>query len=66
MNGQIKSASSASKEGSGKHVQEKIMLGLCLIFFGGVLALTLVPQPFNGAAMGLITFLTLVVMFRFN
>lgn len=55
-----------SKEGSSKYAQEKIMLALTLVFFGGILALTFIPQPFTGAAMGLIVFLTLVAMFRFQ
>ena len=55
-----------SREGASKYVQEKVMIALGLVFFGGVLALTIVPAPFTGAAMGLIVFLTLVAMFRFN
>lgn len=61
----ISGEATPSKEGSGKYAQEKIMLGLILVFFGGILALTFIPQPFTGAVMGLIVFLTLVAMFRF-
>ncbi len=56
----------SSKEGSGRFVQEKIMLALSLIFFLGWAALTFVPSPFNGPAMGLIVFLTVFAMYRFN
>ena len=55
-----------SKEGTSKFAQEKIMLALVLVFFLGVVALTLVPPQFSGAAMGLILFLTMVALFRFN
>jgi hypothetical protein len=56
----------SSKEGSSRYVQEKVMAALGLVFFGGVLAMTVVPAPFSGVAMGIILFLTLVAMFRFN
>ncbi len=52
-----------SKEGKGKHVQEKIMFGLCLVFFVGVITLVYVPKQFEGPAMGLITFATIYAMF---
>ena len=55
-----------SKEGSSRRIQERIMVLLGLVFFGGILAHTFIPEPFNGAAMGLILFLTLVAMYRFN
>lgn len=55
----------ASKEGS-RYVQEKVMLALTLVFFAGVFALTVVPEPFRGAAMGLIIFLTVIAMFKFS
>lgn len=54
-----------SKEGR-SYVQEKVMAKLALVFFVGVVALTLVPAPYTGLAMGIIVFLTLVAMFRFN
>lgn len=61
-----KSEKPLSKEGTGRYAQEKIMLGLIMVFVGGVLAMTFVPEPFRGVAMGLIVFLTMLVMFRFN
>lgn len=62
----VRSKAPESKEGTGRYVQEKIMVGLALVFFLGVFALTVVPTQFTGVAMGLIVFLTLVAMFRFN
>jgi hypothetical protein len=51
---------------SNKYIQEKIMLGLIMVFFGGVLALTFIPDPFKSLAMGLIVFLTMVAMFKIH
>lgn len=44
--------------------QEKAMIGLSIVFFGGVLLLTVVPETFRGISMTLLTFLTVFVMFR--
>ncbi len=59
-------AKTESKEGSGRYVQEKVMAGLVLVFFLGVVALTVVPEPFNDAAMALVIILTVLAMFKFN
>lgn len=62
----LQSEAVPSKEGKSKYIQEKIMLALVLVFFGGIISLTVVPEPFTGVAMTLIVFLTLLAMFRFN
>lgn len=53
----------ASKEGKGRHVQEKIMLSLGAVFFGGTILLTVLPEEFRGVTMSLITGLTVMAMF---
>lgn len=54
----------ASAEKPSPHIQEKVMLALVLVFVGGVLGMTIIPEPFNGVVSGLVLFLALVAMFR--
>jgi len=56
----------ASREGSSRYAQEKVMFGLVVVFFAGVAVLTLVPKAFTGLAMGLIMTATVFAMFRFK
>jgi hypothetical protein len=43
--------------------QEKIMILMSLIFFGGVAAYTLLPEGYRGITMTLLSALTFWVMF---
>lgn len=56
----------ASREGKSRYAQEKVMLGLILVFFLGVAVLTVVPKAYTGLAMGLIMTATVLAMFRFK
>ncbi len=47
-----------------RFTQEKIMLALCLVFFGGILLLTIFPEPYKGVAMGALSILTLFILFK--
>lgn len=46
-----------------RRLQERIMLAIGLVFFGGIAAYAIIPPPLNGAASGVVLFLTLLAMF---
>jgi preprotein translocase subunit SecG len=52
-----------SKEKKGRFVLEKIMILMGILFFGGTIALTVIPAPYNSMVVGLVSILTIYVIF---